>query len=77
MAVNIRAHFDGQQILLDEPFPLQPNTKLIVTVLPEEEDERDVWTRFGLQNLERAYGPDEPDYSLELVKRANPDYDGR
>ena len=34
--VSIPAHFDGERILLDEPIELQPNTKLIVTVLGEK-----------------------------------------
>ena len=30
------AHYDGQHIRLDEPFDLAPNTRLIVTVLPQD-----------------------------------------
>jgi len=33
------AHFDGQRILLDEPYKLEPYTKLIITVLPETLEE--------------------------------------
>jgi hypothetical protein len=42
--VTLRAPYDGKQIVLDEPFLLEPNTKLIVTVLSkqETEDEREV-----------------------------------
>ena len=44
--VNLRAHFDGKQIRLDEPFELEPNTELIVTVVPRASDEdREDWTR--------------------------------
>jgi hypothetical protein len=76
--IALRAHFDGKQILLDEPFPLQPNAKLIVTVLPDFLDqERDDWARLALQNLARAYGPDEPEYSLGDIKEVNPDYEAR
>lgn len=41
--ISLHAHFDGKQICLDEPFDLKPNTKLIVTILPEQdsEDEHD------------------------------------
>jgi len=43
-SVILRAHFDGKQILLDDPFELEPDTELIVTVLPkslsEEREER-------------------------------------
>ena len=75
---TLRAHFDGEQILLDEPYELEPNTKLIITVLPETlEEEREDWTRLALESLERAYGDDEPEYSLDLIKEANPEYEGR
>jgi hypothetical protein len=77
--VAISAHYDGQQILLDEAYPLQPNTRLIVTILPEpvEDDERAEWARLGLQNLERAYGDDEPEYTLDNIKEWNPEYEGK
>ena len=76
--VNLRAHFDGKQILLDEPFELEPDTELIVTILPKSlDDEREDWTRLALENLERAYGDNEPEYSLDLIKEANPEYEGR
>jgi len=32
--ISIPAHFGGRQILFDEPCELEPNAKLIVTVLP-------------------------------------------
>ena len=73
--IALRAHFDGQQILLDEPFPMEPNTKLVITVLPKD-DEREDWTRLALASLERAYGEDEPDYSPGSLKERNPDYEG-
>ena len=76
--VTLRAHFDGKQILLDEPFELEPNTELIVTVVPSACDEdRETWTRFALASLERAYGDDEPEYSRDQIKEANPEYVGR
>lgn len=75
---TLRAHFDGKQILLDEPFELEPNVKLIITVLPESSDEeREDWARLSLESLARAYSDDEPEYALDLIKEANPDYEGR
>ena len=75
---TLRAHFDGNQILLDEPFELEPNVELIITVLPKSSDEeRADWTRLSLESLARAYGDDEPEYSLDLIKEANPAYEGR
>ena len=76
--VTLRAHFDGEQILLDEPFELEPNTRLIITVLPKSlDEEREDWARYALENLERAYGDNEPEYSLDLIKEANPSYEAR
>jgi hypothetical protein len=75
--VNLRAHFDGKQILLDEPFQLQPNARLMVTVLHNVDEEHEDWGRLALENLERVYGSDEPEYPLELIQQANPDYEGR
>ena len=75
--VTLQAHFDGKQILLDEPYELAPNTKLIVSVIQMQDEEREDSTRFSLANLERAYGDDEPEYSLDLIKEANPKYEVR
>ena len=75
--VTLQAHFDGTQILLDEPYDLAPNTKLVVSVIYMKDEEREDWTRFSLTNLERAFGDDEPEYSLDSIKEANPNYEGR
>ena len=76
--VTLRAHFNGERILLDEPFELEPNMELIVTVIPRASDEeREDWTRLVLENLGRAYGDDEPQYSRDQIKEANTEYAGR
>lgn len=76
--INLRAHFDGEKILLDEPFNLDPNTKLIITVLPKNYDEeREQWILLSQENLERAFGKNEPEYTMDLLKEENPDYEGR
>lgn len=76
--VTLRAHFDGERILLDQPFELEPDTKLIITVLPQSlDEEREDWAQLALESLERAYGDDEPEYPLESIKEANPEYEGR
>jgi hypothetical protein len=69
-SVALKAHFDGGHIVLDEPFDLPPHAPLIVTVLPEPDSERDGWETLAVESLARAYGPEEPDYSLEDIKRA-------
>ncbi|MEK6407510.1 MAG: hypothetical protein AABN34_11140 [Acidobacteriota bacterium] len=76
--VTLRAHFDGKLIVLDEPFELEPNTELIVTVVPRSSDEeRAAWTQLALESLARAYGDDEPEYSRDQIKEANAEYAGR
>ena len=52
-AITLPAHFDGSRILLDEPFELEPDTKLMITVLPkqQEDDERQDWRFLSQQAL--------------------------
>lgn len=39
-SITLQAHFDGKQILLDEPIELQPGARLLVTVISASEVER-------------------------------------
>ena len=75
--ISIPAHFDGERILLDEPFELEPDTKLLVTVLPKDDAERAAWLRLSGRKLADAYAADEEEYSPDLVKEINPEYEGR
>ena len=73
-SITLNAHFNGQQIVLDEAFDLPENAKLLVTILETPDLERGEWQALASQNLARAYVDDEPDYPLSLVKEPNPDY---
>ncbi|CAN5802311.1 hypothetical protein BH24DEI2_BH24DEI2_19380 [soil metagenome] len=75
--VSVTAHFDGEHIRLDEPLDLEPNTKLMVTVLSGREDERSAWQRLSSKSLARAYSDDEEEYAPSDVKVGNPDYERR
>ncbi len=77
--IAVPAHFDGEHICLDEPFALEPNAKLIVTILPSQQSnsERIDWLRLSGQRLKDAYGENELAYSADLLKEVNPDYEGR
>lgn len=77
--IFLSAHFDGKRICLDEPYDLEPDTKLIVTVLPiqEPDDEHSAWLVLSGQRLEKAYGENEPEYSSDLLKAINPYYESR
>jgi hypothetical protein len=70
-AITLKAHFDGKQIVLDEPFELPSNTPLLVTLGSEAplDAERADWYALSKANLARAYGDDEPDYPISLLRR--------
>ncbi len=75
---TLRAHFDGSHIRLDEPFELTPDDELLITVLPtESRGECEDWGRLAQDSLALAYGDDEPEYSRDLIREANPEYEGR
>ena len=69
-AITLPAHFDGRQIQLDEPFEMEPDTNLMVTVLPkqQEEEERRDWLFLSQQGLQGVYGEDEPEYPLTMLR---------
>jgi hypothetical protein len=75
--LSIPAHFDGEQIRLDAPVELEANTRLLVTVLPSSDVERESWLRLSAKRLEDAYGQNEEEYPLNLIKEANAEYEGR
>lgn len=60
--VALTAHFDGEKIQLDEPCQLEPNARLMVVVLPPD-DQRQAWARFSAAQLAKAYGDNEPEYT--------------
>jgi len=64
----LKAHYDGAQIVLDEPFELPTNALLMVTVFAPDA-ERSEWAALGAQSLARAYGDDEPEYTTVDLKR--------
>ena len=72
--VTLTARFDGQQILLDEPYQLEANTPLMITILPKPMDEQAAWQQFAAQNLARAYEADEVEYTVADLQELNPDY---
>ena len=77
--IALAAHYDGERVCLDENYQIKPDTKLIVTILPETDTDvdRENWMNLASQNLSRAYDDNEPEYSLELIKEVNPCYEAR
>jgi hypothetical protein len=74
-AITLRAHFDGEQIRLDDPFQIQPDSPLTVTVWPQEREEEEALALLS-GSLLADVPADEPEYSLDLIKEPNPDYEG-
>jgi len=80
--ITLSATFDGERIRLEDNYPLPKDARLLVTVLSptiseDDEEFRQDWYRLAAKNLERAYGPDEPEYTLDMIKEPNPLYEGR
>ncbi len=69
-AVTLKAHYDGERILLDEPFEIPPNSPLMVTVLSPSDAERvgADWLDAARKALSRAFGDDEPDYTTAELR---------
>jgi len=68
-AITLKAHFDGRQIVLDEPYELPRDARLVVTVLPEtDKAERGEWAQVAATGLAAAYSDNEPEYSPSDVK---------
>lgn len=65
-SINLKAHYDGRTIRLDEPFDLPEGAQLIVTVLEaaQPDGERAGWIDLSARGLARAYGDSEPEYSF-------------
>ena len=69
-SITLNAHFDGQSIVLDEPFQLPSNARLLVTVVSGSTDsDHAQWSALAGSGLALAYGDDEPEYRLTDVRR--------
>lgn len=68
---NIR---EAIQLYMDGPIELEPDNSLTVAV-PNDDEDREDWLRLSALGLEAAYGEDEPEYSLDLIKEPNPEFD--
>jgi hypothetical protein len=67
--ITLNAHFDGQSIVLDEPFEIPGNARLLVTVAsPSMDGDRAQWSDLARSDLALAYGDDEPEYRLTDVR---------
>ena len=66
---------DSRHLKLKKPIKIAPGSTVMITIEPAEGvAEEQEWYVLSAQNLEEAYGEDEPDYSLEKIKVPNPEY---
>lgn len=65
--VALSAHFDGEKVQFDEPCHIDTNARLVVVVLPPE-DERQSWVKFSAGQLAAAYGDNEPEYTVNDLR---------
>lgn len=72
MSDSILAHFRGERILLDEPFELEPNAKLIIQVLPKGDDEREQWLALSKGRLQDAFANGEEEYPVASIESPLP-----
>ena len=61
-SLSVHAHYDGKQILLDEPMELPVGRRLLVTLLDSTDEETD-YHSLAAAGLSAAYGTNEPEYS--------------
>jgi hypothetical protein len=65
---------DHTHLRLLQPIQMPKHARVMVTVLPLEGDERATWLQASADYLNSAYGEDEPEYSLAMIKENNPEY---
>jgi len=66
---------DATLLRLLEPIHLPKLTRVMISVLPAKSNERAAWLQASAGWLSQAYGDDEPEYSIDLVKTPDPDFE--
>lgn len=52
---TVPAHYDGKEIKLDVPFSLEPNTRLLITILDPSEDTHQLLIEAAMASSEAAF----------------------
>lgn len=65
---SFNAHFDGEQVRLDEDVDLKPHTRLLVTVVEDIDPEREDFITLASTALEDSFGDDEVEYTEADLK---------
>ena len=72
-AIETTANFNEKGELEIDNLPMIKNKKVKLLILIEE-NEQSEWYQFSGKGLSAAYGENEPDYTLNMLKEPNPDY---
>ncbi len=72
MAVVEAKVVDETHLELAEPIGLPAGRNVVLSVA--EADERAQWLAASEDSLRAAYGQDEPEYSLDMLKERNPEF---
>jgi len=67
----LEAEMDGSRIMLK---PKAVVDREAVQSPDQAADESENWSKLAARHLEKAYGENEPDYSPNLIKEPNPEY---
>ncbi len=67
---------DANHLRLVNPIQSVPGSKIRIAAAPAEDISADheLWLLLSLQNFAAAYSDNEPEYSTELIKEANPEF---
>ena len=67
---------DATHLELSQPIQIRPHTKIMIVVLASDDllDERETWFRFAAEQFQAAYGENEPEYTLDMIREPNPEY---
>ncbi len=65
---------DSTLLRLLQPIQLPRLSRVTIAVVPSEGNEQAAWLHASTDWLSQAYGNDEPDYSLDLIQKPNPEF---
>jgi hypothetical protein len=66
---------DSNHLELMQPIQFSPGSNVLITIEPLEGiRESHAWYKLSLQRLATVYGDDEPEYSADLIRVPNQDF---
>ena len=67
---------DATHLELFQPIQMPPHSRIVVAVMASGDilDEREAWFKFAAEQFQAAYGENEPEYTLDMIREPNPEY---